>query len=157
MFKSLNGADGFEIEYSFSGHIIDPNRKPFLAPNLSYLKLHTPKFLKDNGECLVVQVQRVKSHKDGDETLYCVARVLGDENARPFIVYDDDGPEIIGSNISYYIDALDRDQFLRVLDNYPVFLFDVIAIKLDEFDYNFDKLNKYLLWVKNINTTPELL
>ncbi|MBJ8931638.1 hypothetical protein [Citrobacter freundii] len=161
MFNSFNGPDGFTLDASYCGFIPDPSRRPFICPHLTYLRLKDVTSLGENvPNNLVLKTERIclvsSSINDG---FYSLGTVVGHPGHSPFVVYEDHEPEILGGNIEQYLHGLTPDMISHILRIYPVFLFDIIAIKLSEFSYNFDKINEYLASINSLefSCVPEML
>lgn len=161
MFNSFNGPDGFTLDASYCGFIPDPNRRPFICPHLMYIRLKNTDSLGVNvPKNLVLRTERICLVSSNiSNGFYTLGSVVGHSGHHPFIVYEDHEPELIGGDIENYLLKLSADNFNQIIKNYPVFLFDIIAIKLSEFSYNFDKINEYLAMINSVefSCVPETL
>lgn len=161
MFNSFNGPDGCMLDADICGFLPDPERKPFVVPHNSYLRIkNAANFTKRNDVELIVRTRRINVvYENGNTCFYTQGVIVGHPGHRPFLIYEDHMPEIIGVNLEHYVNMIPSDKLSFIINNYPIYLFDVIAIKIDELSYNFDKLNEYLSLINSldISSVPETI
>lgn len=152
MFNSINGPDGFVLDVSSSGFIPDANKKAYVCPHLTYLRLNNSSSLGfDSPTGLIIKSERICVTSPGTSDKYfSLGTIVGHPGHKSFVIYEDYQPEIIGGNIQGLIDQIAPDMFQYILNTYPLYLFDVIAIKIAEIGYNFGKINEYISLISSL-------